>query len=197
MEREGMTTSPAEWMEVAAAPSSFGHLRKDMQEFLTFWQDLQARHGRLPRKSEFDPLDVARFWRGIGVIEIVRTPGRIDRYRYRFLGTGHDHVNGASHSGCFMDDMLPEAELTAVRPVFNKIINEAQPHYWFRRARVRGRELTGYERVLTPFLGKGETVDFLIGYWVWHWLPGRPAGLRVVTDEGRNIPSRTGGGLPG
>lgn len=184
-------------MEVTAPASSPGHLRADMQEFLSFWQDLEARHGRLPRKSEFDPLDVTRFWRGIGVIEIVRRSGKDDRYKYRFLGTGHDHVNGVSHSGCFMDDVLPEPELAAVRPVFNKIINEARPHYWFRRARVPGRELTGYERVLTPFLGKGDTVDFLIGYWAWHWLPGRPTGLRVVTEEGRNIPTRSGSSVPG
>ncbi|MDF1721204.1 MAG: PAS domain-containing protein [Minwuia sp.] len=187
-----MTANSAEWTEVVATARTPAHLRDDLQTFLGYWQGLKHQMGRLPRKSEFDPLDVARLWRGIGIIEIVRQPGMDDRYRYRFLGTGHDHVNGASHSGRFMDDVLPEAEMSALRPVLVKVVNDAQPHYWFRRARASGRELTGYERVLTPFLGTGETIDFLIGYWVWHWQPGRPPGLRLVADQGRTIPPRQG-----
>jgi len=192
-----MTTHPAEWTDVTATTDPSRPLRQDMQDFLSYWQELHDRHGRVPRKSDFEPLNLAGFWRGIAIIEVHRQTGRQDRFRYRFLGTGYDLVNGVSHSGRFMDELLSETELDAVRPVFNAIITDGKPHYWHRQARIPGRELSGYERVLTPFLGAGDTLDFLIGYWVWHWQTGRRTGLRVATDKGQLVPTRGGNHLQG
>jgi len=177
-----MQTESVQWQEVSTSSETPDALPHDIQGFLDFWTSLTRTHGRLPRKSEFDPLDVAPFWRGIAVIEVVREEGREDRYFYRFLGTSHDEVNGMPHSGCYMHEVLPPREVAATQPVFNHVVSSRLPHYWHRRRKVPGQELLGYERILTPFLGKGDTVDFLIGYWKWHWRRNQGNGLYLVSD---------------
>lgn len=180
-----MSTESLLWAEVGSSDGYPEALESGLQSFLDYWMSLESKHGRTPRKSEFDPLDVARLWRGIAVIEVARKEGRANRFRYRFLGTNHDHVNGASHSGKFMDETLPEAEMAAIQPVYEDVIRQGRPHYWHRRGRMTTLEPQSYERVLTPFLGSGDRVDFLIGYWRWHWRTGIPTGLRLVHSSTR------------
>jgi len=177
------------WAEVSSPAGNPETLDSGLQSFLDYWLSLEKRHGRPPRKSEFDPLDVARLWRGIAVIEVAREEGRQNRFLYRFLGTNHDHVNGASYSGQFMDETLPEAEMAVIQPVYDGIIHESRPHYWHRRGLMTTLEPPSYERVLTPFLGRGDRVDFLIGYWRWHWRTGIPTGLHLVHDSTRAVTS--------
>ena len=180
-----MSTESMLWAEIRTPEGYPEALESGLQSFLDYWTCLQQKHARSPRKSEFDPLDVARLWRGIAVIEVVREEGRANRFLYRFLGTNHDHVNGASYSGRFMDETLPEAEMAAIQPVYDGVIQGNRPHYWYRRGLTTTLEPPAYERVLTPFLGKGDRVDFLIGYWRWHWRTGIPTGLRLVHDSTR------------
>lgn len=180
-----MSTESLLWAEVGTSDVYPEALESGLQSFLDYWMALEGKHARTPRKSEFDPLDVARLWRGIAVIEVVREEGRSNRFRYRFLGTNHDHVNGASYSGQFMDETLPEAEMAAIQPVYDDVIRRGRPHYWHRRGRMTALEPQAYERVLTPFLGSGDRVDFLIGYWRWRWRTGIPTGLRLIHDSTR------------
>ncbi len=181
-----MSTESMLWTEVSKSTGIPDALESGLQSFLDYWQSLERECGGTPRKSEFDPLDVARLWRGIAVIEVIREEGRENRFLYRFLGTNHDHVNGASFSGRFMDETLPAAEMGVLEPVFNRVIHSRQPHYWHRRSLMPTLEPEAYERVLVPFLGTGDRVDFLIGYWRWHWRTGIPTGLRLVHDTSAN-----------
>lgn len=173
-----MSTKTTLWAEVEQSDEIPEKLDTSLQDFLDYWLSLQARHGRVPRKSEFDPLDVARLWRGIAVIEVIRQDGQDNRYRYRFLGTSHDLINGASYSGRFIDETLPEVEMAVLRPVYDKVVSSRRPHYWRRRTHDTSVEPAAYERVLAPFLGDGDGVDYLIGFWRWEWRTGIPKGLQ-------------------
>lgn len=186
-----MSTESKLWAEVRIPDAYPEVLQSDLQSFLDYWMSLEKKHARSPRKSEFDPLDVARLWRGLAVIEVIREEGRQNRFLYRFLGTNHDLVNGASYSGRFMDQTLPEAEMAAIQPVYDGVIRQNRPHYWHRRGLMTALEPPAYERVLTPFLGQGDRVDFLIGYWRWHWRTGIPTGLRLVHDNTSAATGRT------
>lgn len=178
-----MSTDSKLWAEVGTPAGEAVSLKSGLQSFLDYWLSLERNYGRPPRKSEFDPLDVARLWRGIAVIEVVRDEGSDNRFLYRFLGTSHDHVNGASFSGRFMDEILSMAEMAVIQPIYDGVIHGRRPHYWHRRGLVANVEPAAYERVLTPFLGQGDHVDFLIGYWQWHWRTGMPTGLQLVHDS--------------
>lgn len=193
-----MSTNSMLWAEVRAPAGDPESLESGLQSFLDYWLSLERKHGRPPRKSEFDPLDVARLWRGIAVIEVVREEGRDHRFLYRFLGTSHDHINGASYSGRFVDETLPAAEVAAIQPIYNGVIHGKRPHYWHRRGLAATLEPAAYERVLAPFLGTGDRVDFLIGYWRWHWRTGLPRGLHLVHDSSSavNGPPKTSASDP-
>ena len=50
---------------------------------------------------------------------------------------------------------------------YAKVIASGEPHYWRTNVMLPGREFVHYERVIVPLASDGETVDMLIGMFIF------------------------------
>lgn len=142
-------------------------LHKDLQLFLSLWRSLHGPGGSLPKKRDLDPATIKRLLPGLLIFDVFRCPDRTYRYRYRLVGSDHDRANKRSLTGYFLDEVHSDKEIATVASVYRQIIETRQPHYWTRPNALPNRDITRYERVLTPFAGDNDSVDFLIGAWIW------------------------------
>lgn len=131
---------------------------------LEYWNHLAQRLGRLPRRSEVDPLELPTgLLPNIFLVDVVRGGGTATpRFRFRLLGTAIT-VRESIRPGQYLDD----------RP--DPVPNEMTRQYLDcleRRVRIRRdnlawdhptKEFIAYHVLLLPLSDDGTMIDTLIG----------------------------------
>ena len=130
---------------------------------LEYWNRLAQRHGRLPKRSEIDPLELPTdMLPNIFLVDVVRAPGAAEpRFRFRLLGsaiTARERVK----PGQYLDEyQAGSAEMTRQylecldRRVTVRRTNLAWDH--------PAKEFIVYHVMLLPLSSDSEQVDALVG----------------------------------
>jgi hypothetical protein len=133
--------------------------------FLDYWRS-KCRTGGLPARADIDPVDIHEMLPGIIIIEIVEEGGRT-RYRFRLFGTAHVEYNLRDLTGMCIDEVFRPDDADKTEAAYATIAESREPHYWRTNVMLPGREFVYYERVMAPLSSDGETVDMLIGMFVF------------------------------
>ena len=142
-------------------------LHPDLQFFLDYWRALHGADGGLPKRQDMMPFDIKPLLPGLIIFDVFRQVDGFYRYRYRLVGSDHDRANKRSLTGLFLDDVHTQRESDRICPIYRRIVETGEPHYWKRANALPGREVTSYQRVLAPFADGDGAVGSLIGAWVW------------------------------
>jgi len=98
----------------------------------------------------FDPVSVPRL---LPFIYLLQRSG--DRLRYRVSGEEVNRLFGSSHTGRYLDEVVPPEIYPDVAPFFFSVL-EGNVGIFKGHVRVPGRQHMEFERVLLPIRRKGE-----------------------------------------
>ncbi len=113
------------------------------------WRQLAAQLGRLPRRSEIDPLDLPRdALSGMMILEREET-GRI---LCRLAGTRMREIYGFEAAGSYLDEVTPPGAATYRNGIYQSALDGQRAVYCRLRLAVPGREYVASDRLYVPAL---------------------------------------------
>lgn len=137
-----------------------------LHELYRRWSRLAAR-GPLPSADDMKFDDLAAEFPGAAMIEVQQRPDASRRYCYARVGSNHTKSLGREIEGYSIDELVAPQQIAHFESVYDRIVEEGRPHYWMRMNMPMGSDVHTFERLLVPVADDGETVDALIGIWVW------------------------------
>ena len=145
-------------------PDDLDFATPQIREMFIYW--LGKRSGcSVPRRSDFDPLDIPRHLPGIMLIEFEgETPGGAGIYRYRVVGDWEVEARGHNPTGKLVEEGYHAASREAALRTYDRVRRDKQPLYEkmdFQNERgLRIRE----HSIVLPFSEDGETVSQILVY---------------------------------
>jgi hypothetical protein len=140
---------------------------ESLMRLFDYWQSLPRDGAALPRRSDFDPLDLRGLWSNLMLLQIERQGVADTRLRVRYAGDRHDLRHGVTLAGKYLDDILRETELHRLQTAYLEIARRGAPHYQQGRHPMGRRGPTAYQRLIAPMADDAGDCSFLVG--VWHW----------------------------
>ncbi len=134
---------------------------------LDYWRDLEARFGRLPRRGELDPVEVAAVLPHLFLVDVVRDGAAPPRFRFRLLG-GAITARESVRPGQFLDDYRGMRDSERIMRHYLDTLD--------LKVRVRSaslawdhptKEFITYHALLLPLSEHGDAVDALLGLAVY------------------------------
>jgi hypothetical protein len=133
-------------------------IRSDvLRHLVAHWQGLRGQR-RMPRRTDFDPLDVRRALGYISLIEVRRDPLR---FYFRLDGTKQVDLFGLDCTRRYLDEAMPADHAAMAAASFSEVVDSRAPRY-HRRTIPFHHRLIDYEIVILPFSNDGERVDMLM-----------------------------------
>jgi hypothetical protein len=130
---------------------------------LGYWRDMIDRLGRLPHRSEIDPLNLPKLWPNLFLVDVVRDGGEVPRFRFRLLG-GAITARESVRPGQFMDEFEGMRDSERIMRHYRSTLD--------LRVSVRSatlawdhptKEFITYHALLLPLSDDGQAVDTILG----------------------------------
>jgi len=128
-----------------------------LQGLLQLWEG-HRHEGRLPRRADFDPLDLKKFLGRIVLFDVLQDPRR---FRFRLVGTDWVLRFGLDPTNTLVDD-FPRVES---RPFINEVLGQVadgRVPLWVRRAVVIEGRYYHYGMLLMPLAADGRQADMIM-----------------------------------
>lgn len=130
---------------------------------LGYWRELIDRLGRLPHRSEIDPLSLPKLWPNLFLIDVVRADAAAPRFRFRLLG-GAITARESVRPGQFIDDF---AGMRDSERIMRHYHNTLDLRVSIRSATLAWdhptKEFITYHALLLPLSEDGQAVDTILG----------------------------------
>ncbi len=142
-----------------AAPFDIGPERPELRRLLEYWQAKRRKLGRLPARSDIDPLEM-RFALGHLILADVEHGDPI-RFRHRLIGTHIVEHAGYDATGLYIDE-VPDTDLaTHVIPSYQRVVASREPVSEYIRGQIGGRQ-TNLEMLRLPLSSDGTRIDMVL-----------------------------------
>lgn len=105
-----------EWLERSS--DAIKHIYK-------YWRS-KCQGGRMPKRSDIDPIEIPRFLPHITIVEVVPDERR---YVYRLVGTKEVEIRGRDPTGKSVLDGFFGPSLDDALGCYNTVVATCQPHY--------------------------------------------------------------------
>jgi hypothetical protein len=140
-------------------------------EFLRCWESLYAKHARLPRRQEFDPLDLSLpIWPHLYLVDVVR--GAEDsqpRFRMRLLGGRVVEIE-RTRRGQYLDELMAAPRYEAAVQQYRDCL---EGRIAIRKSSLEWEDAykrhIAYHVLLLPFSDDGARVDHLLGMVIYEF----------------------------
>ena len=136
-------------------------MRPTIRQLLRLWRAQRGRRGGLPRRQDFDPLELgSKLLPYISIVEL--DEGRL---RFRLCGTGLAKAAGLDLTGAYVDEINPNKDYARyITGLYEQAISHGLPIlsesiFIGGIAVARGRT----QRLICPLAHDGEGVDHFIG----------------------------------
>lgn len=159
-----------------------------LARLLNYWKSQCPGEGGLPRKEQFDPLDLDGLWHDLSVLQISARPASQAEILIRYAGEHLDSMHGVSLAGKHLRSVIDETEARRSIPSLVQAAVEGAPHYRSGHRPHRQQGTVAFERLFVPFrAAKGDTA-YLVG--IWYWPQPAPRGVLRMGDGVHMISSR-------
>jgi len=112
--------------------------------------------GRLPRRADFDPVELKALLPNLMIVEPEPAPFRL---RYRLVGTKIARVSGFDFTGRYLDEILPPGLPDDWHHYYRISYDSGRPVYGLINAPTRDGETFVYEFGIFPLRLAGDTVE--------------------------------------
>jgi hypothetical protein len=128
----------------------------------------KAPPGRLCGRQHIDPAEITELLPHLILVDIVRDPGRETRFRFRLVGSKVAAQHGYDFTGMFVEDAIPERERAQqILATYHGVLADRLPNYLRGGIASPSRKFLPVERVVFPLARDGETIDMLIGVFIY------------------------------
>ncbi len=167
--RRGPDTAPVPLSR--AAPGRF-HVGDDLdatgwdarvRRLYEYWLALREKTGRLPRRADFDPLDVWDIVPWIWMVDVTHDPLR---FRFRLMGTMHSETIGREVTGQWIDEAFPGFERAATYGDYLQVATELRPSYRKGRSDYHV-SFKMIERIMLPLVDEGGRCTIILAITVY------------------------------
>ena len=138
------------WEPSSESPPSFVHAYR--------WWRAHIDAGRLPSRSDFDPVDHRSLLGWIVLFDVVRRERDTD-FRYRLWGSEITTLVGRDHTGRLHSEVVSPDAMAFGRRCFFWVMEHKLPQVVQQRVPFEGRKFLTYERLALPLSNCGAEVD--------------------------------------
>lgn len=164
-------------------------LRPPIVDFINFWIDWVDRLGRLPRRSECDPIELKPWLSTVRIIRVepgfpehAHKPGLKYRYYYRLIGTEHRDYDDRDYTNHYLDSTNLSLDRVAyLGRTYERIISSRWPVMMNHDHFGSGHGIYECQRVLCPITDAHGDVKELFGVWSYGALIGPESEMDQVT----------------
>jgi hypothetical protein len=136
----------------------------DFRRLYAYWH-ARCVGGRLPGRSDFDPLELAALLPRLYLVDVIRDDAGSLDFRFRLAGTEHFEINQFEITGRSIAEVFAPSRVAGIRAAYEEIVTTRRPSITRRAtAAVSNREHILYDRLLLPLASDGTTVDMIAGY---------------------------------
>lgn len=122
----------------------------------------KAATGKLPGRQDVEPTEIADLLPWVMLIDVIRPPDGVARYRIRLVGTEVAAIQGSDGTGRFVDEILNDAAAAEIIRGYGEIVRSREPQYHKGLVATQGRDHVPYRRIAFPLARDGEHVDMLM-----------------------------------
>lgn len=160
-----------------------GEMRPTIRRLLQLWRAQRDRRGgRLPRRQDFDPLELgAKLLPFIGIVELDN-----GRLRFRLCGTGLAKAAGLDLTGAYVDALNPNKEYARyITGLYEMAMRQRLP-VLSESAFIGAIDVAqGHtQRLVCPLAQDGERVDHFIGTQIFEKSPDSVGDLTMTYAAG-------------
>ncbi|WP_341912937.1 PAS domain-containing protein [Ferrovibrio terrae] len=152
-------------MAAAAKPPPQGPIPESeldarLKDLLSYWRG-KCRDGRLPSRTDIDPLDLRGLLGNINLIDVVPQPDGKPRFRYRLFGTEFIFYHGGDLTGHWVDDIANTVYRDQLVSLYTHVIATAATpmlSYDYLLDSRRHR----FQAVILPLASDGRHIDMIL-----------------------------------
>lgn len=153
---------------------------------LRYWES-KRRDGRLPARSDIDPIEMRGLLSQLLLFEVIWTEPAL-RFRFRLAGTSFTHLVGRDITGFCLDDLGPSERIAPVHDAMTAVARSGRPAYLAGRPTLRSEHYITVKRLGVPLAADGRQVGMILGLWL--------AQRRPFTDRAAKRALEADGGVP-
>ena len=110
---------------ISGMPDWLARASDNVRELYLYWRG-KCRDGRLPRRTDIDPLDIPRLLPYLTIVEVVEDERR---YVYRLVGTKEVEIRGQDPTGKSVAEAYYGPSVEEAHGFYNEVVATAQPVY--------------------------------------------------------------------
>ncbi len=130
----------------------------ELRELHDYW--LSKHHdGRLPKRSDIDPLEVPRLIKGLALLEVV---GDAEDFVFVLAGSRIEDAFDRTLKGVTLRELRETDETSPSAEQYVAAVRSGTPQYRQADLREYGKEHWAYRRLILPLSSDGERVDCLL-----------------------------------
>ena len=126
-----------------------------------YWIGVWQRCGRMPRRSDIDPIDIPKLLPNVWMVDYEQAGGR---YRYRLIGTAVTRAWDGDITGRYLDEEIPNLAETPLGRELAMVVNAGRA-VW-RRAEPTWtpapQDVVGIERLALPLAAADGAVAMVL-----------------------------------
>jgi hypothetical protein len=156
-----------------------------LRQLFEHWQRLRGSRP-MPRRAELKPEDIHYAIGSVSLVEVLRNPLN---FRFKLIAKRAERLGRHSDQGKLLDEIEPPFFREFLRGYYVRVVETLEPvvdRVEFAPGARPSGSLLGYERIILPLAGEGETVEFLAI--ASDWPEGVDEELRGVMKRGPERP---------
>lgn len=137
-------------------------LLPEHREAYLYWKS-KCRDGRLPSRTDIDPIDIPKILPATLLLDVERTQGS-PVFRFRLFGTALVERSGVDLTGLTFEDAFPaDQQQEYFIDAVHRLIETKNPLGYVGHSMVEHHQYIRVAGLILPLASDGETVDVIFG----------------------------------
>lgn len=136
----------------------------EFAELLRYWE-AKRQGGRLPARSDIDPLDLHRLLPHLLLFDVVRAEDGT-RFKFRVAGTAFSTLIDRDVTGLYLDELGPSDRVATVISGLTAIVETGRPCFLAGRPTLHSDQVPMVKRLGVPLATDGRAVDMILAVWL-------------------------------
>ena len=129
-----------------------------------YWLSIHPGDNQLPRRQDFDPMDIVDLLPIVWMLDVHRDPLR---YKFRLLGTALIPILGKEPTGLWLEEAFPDALNSGAYDDYNYVVRTKQALYRKGTPQYIVPEYKTIERLLLPLVDSNNNCEIILGLSVY------------------------------
>ncbi len=129
-----------------------------LQSLFDYWRS-KFHDGRLPARSDIDPLEM-KPW--LGNLMLIEFHGKVEDYQIRLDGTNLEHYYGTRRTGFGVEKLTDEEERKLLLDQYAAVLDGKQPAYYEADFTNSDGVYSRQAKLILPLSADKETIDMVL-----------------------------------